>query len=489
MVASPPAVEAAGTVPGVRNERLGAYRIRDFDEPVELFQLTSIDDSERRFPPLRAVPADGHNLQQPGDAIVGRGDDLAALAALVAPGQVVTVCGPGGVGKTRLAVELGLAIAPHWPGGAWMVDLSTVPAGQAVGSAVAEALGLARADDALDAIVDHLRDHQVLLILDNCEHVLPAGRELVTRIASACPSSGVLATSRERLGVRAEQVYALQPLVHGDAAVELFIERARRRDASAVFDETDRLVIAELCAHLDGLPLAIELAAARSSVLSTSDLLARIRRGWAPTGNATYLAERQRTLVQLLDWSYQLLDPVEQAVFQTLGVFMESFGLDEVQAALGDPQLDELDIAEIVWRLVDKSLVQNDRRNGASRYRLLETVRAAADGYIESAGKASTVRARLARHYFEAFPFELRGNRTWLSRLALEQATIRRLGGGAAGQTISPSWRARWRAIGAEHLLAGTSPREGLSELLAFVAPGARHERPGATPRRRSPRS
>ena len=105
----------------------------------------------------------------------------------------------------------------------------------------------------------------------------------------------------------------------------------------------------------------------------------------------------------------------------------ESFGLDEVRAALGDPQLDELDIAEIVWRLVDKSLVQNDRRNGASRYRLLETVRAAADGYIESAGKAGTVRARLARHYIEAFPFELRGNRTWLSRLALEQATIRRL--------------------------------------------------------------
>ena len=173
--------------------------------------------------------------------------------------------------------------------------------------------------------------------------------------------------------------------------------------------------------------------------------------------------------MQLLDWSYQLLDPVEQAVFQTLGVFMESFGLDEVQAALGDPQLDELDIAEIVWRLVDKSLVQNDRRNGASRYRLLETVRAAADGYIESAGKASTVRARLARHYFEAFPFELRGNRTWLSRLALEQATIRRLADELLGDDQYELASALAR-VGAEHLLAGTSPREGLSELLAFVA-------------------
>ena len=212
------------------------------------------------------------------------------------------------------------------------------------------------------------------MILDNCEHVLRDVRELVRRIASSCPSSGVLATSRERLGVRAEQVYALQPLAGDGAGVELFVDRARRRDASVSFDDADRQAIAALCVHLDGLPLAIELAAARSTVLSPRAILERVVKGWAPDGGNELLVERQQTLQRLLDWSHDLLAPTEQAVFRALGVFVGSFDLGDVEAAVGDPGLDELATAEIVWRLVDKSLVQNDRRERG------EPLSAAADG-------------------------------------------------------------------------------------------------------------
>jgi predicted ATPase/class 3 adenylate cyclase len=468
VVASKEAVAAAGELNGVRIEPLGRFRVRDFDEPAELFQLSDRDAPSPSFPPLRAVRADGHNLEPPGDVLIGRDDELAVLADLAAAGRVLTICGPGGIGKTRLAIEVGLRVADRWDG-VWMVDLAVVPPGQPVDMAVSSALGAsADGDDVFDAITDRLRDRPSLLILDNCEHVLASVRDVVRRVLSACPTVGIVATSRERLDVRAEQVYVLQPLAGDDDAVSLFIDRARHRDGFLVFDDADRAVIAEICDHLDHLPLAIELAAARSNVLSPHEMLDSLRVGRSVEGPHQYVAERQQTLRRLLDWSYERLDATEQLVFRSLAAFAGSFDLRTAAVAVGDEHLAEGDVAEVVWRLVDKSLVQNERRDGATRYRLLETVRTAAHEYAGQVGESGAIRRRLASHYLATFPIDTRGNREWRARLALERATIRHLVDELVidGELEAACGLIR---ISVEQPLTGGSPAEGVRELNDFM--------------------
>jgi predicted ATPase len=297
---------------------------------------------------------------------------------------------------------------------------------QPIATAVAAALGVDSGDDEpLEAVVEHLRSRRALVILDNCEHVLDGARNVTRRVLSECPSAGLLATSRERLGVPGEHAYVLSPLPVSKDCVDLFLDRARARDASVVVGDEDGALVLEICRRLDGMPLAIELAAARANVLSAHEILDGIRVRPAALGRRDdALVVRQRTLRGLIDWSYALLDPAEQSVFRRVSVFVGSFGLTTAAAAVDDEEIATEDVAEVVWSLVDKSLVHVEQREGSTRYRLLETVRAVAAVYHEAAGEAATTRVRLGEFYLTSFPYDMRGNRAWRARLALEHATM-----------------------------------------------------------------
>ena len=330
------------------------------------------------------------------------------------------------MGKTRIVTEFALRSARHWDDGVWMVDLAAVRRDQPIAAAVAVALGVGSGDEEpLEAVVDHLRSRRALIILDNCEHVLEDARHVTRRMLTECPTAGVLATSRERLGVPGEHAYVLSPLPLSGDCVDLFLDRARARGASVVVGDDDRSVLLEICRRLDGMPLAIELAAARANVLSAKEILDGIRARPAALGRRDdALVVRQRTLRGLIDWSYRLLDPEEQSVFRRVSVFVGSFGLTTAAAAVEDEEIATEDVADVVWSLVDKSLVHVEQREGATRYRLLETVRSVAAVYHEAAGEAAVTRVRLGAFYLASFPFDTRGNREWRARLAVEHATI-----------------------------------------------------------------
>jgi len=429
VLASADAVAAAGPIAGVSARRLGAYRLRDFEGPSVLYEIASSEDPVDRFPALRAVPAEGHNLSRPSDAFVGRVEAMQELADAVEAGRLVTLLGPGGIGKTRLATEFALEVAPKWGEGVWLVDLAALPAAAPIAVAVANALGVDPGDASpLEAVLDHLRGRNALLLLDNCEHVLASARELARAALADCPAAGLLATSRERLAVAGELTFVVAPLPLPDECVDLFVDRAQRRDSTLRLEAGDRDITLEICRRLDGLPLAIELAAARSNVLapaeilrSLDDRLASLRR------RDDSVAQRQRTLRALIDWSYDLLDPGEQAVFRRLAVFAGSFDLDTAAAAIGHGDVDGHDVAEVVWSLVDKSLVNVERQEGSTRYRMLETISAVAGEHSEDAGDARATRLALAERYLADFPLTNSGAPEWRSRLDLEQATLARL--------------------------------------------------------------
>ena len=429
VLASADAVAAADGTELVAR-RLGAYRLRDFDGPADLFEITAAGDVADRFPVLRAVPAEGHNLSPLRDTFIGRDEDIAELSAVVEPGRLVTLLGPGGIGKTRLTIEFALGAAPAWDDGVWMVDLTALPASQPIDLAVAEALGVVvPADtDARDSVVEHLRGRRVLLILDNCEHVLAGARDVARRVLADCPDTALLTTSRERLGVRGEHTVAVEPLPLTDECVDLFLDRARARDSAFHLDDADRAVMLDICRRLDGMPLGIELAAARANVLSPAEILEGLGRRLASLGRRDdAVTERQRTLRGLIAWSYDLLGAAEQAVFRRLSVFVGSFDMAAAGAAAGHGEIDQDEVAEVVWSLVDRSLVTVERREGSTRYRLLETIGAVASEYSAEAGDDRTTRMALGEHYFTDFPLADCGSPDRRSRLALERMTLANL--------------------------------------------------------------
>lgn len=426
VLASADAVAAAGRIDGITVRSLGAYRLRDFEGPAVLHEVTSSGDRDHQSPALRAVPADGHNISPSRDTFVGRLDEVQDVASLVEAGRLVTLLGPGGIGKTRLATEFALGVAPKWGDGVWMVDLAAVAASEPIAGVVADTLGVVPGDGSpVDAVVDYLRGRRSLVYLDNCEHVVTSARELARAVLAGCPETALLATSRERLGVGGEHTFAVAPLPLNQDCVDLFVDRARRRDSSLHLDDDDRAVALEICRRLDGLPLAIELAAARANVLTPAEILAGLEGRLASLRRRDDASvERQRTLRALLDWSYDLLDPTERAVFRGLGVFVGSFDIATATAAVGHGEVHLDDVADVIWGLVDKSLVNIERREGSTRYRLLETINAVATEYSAEAGDAAATRTALGEHYFADFPFEDRGTPEWLARMALEQATL-----------------------------------------------------------------
>jgi predicted ATPase len=328
---------------------LGEHRLKDLDAPERLFQL-----GFGAFPPLKTL--NNSNVPVQPEPLLGRKRELSDLLRLIRTerARIVTLTGPGGIGKTRLALELGAELIDDFAHGVWFVDLSPLREPGLVEGAIGEALG-ARGD-----VADHVGNRMLALVLDNFEQVVPAATS-IARLLSVCSELGVVVTSREPLRIAGEREYPLRPLAEAPA-IELFRQRAA---ASAPDFEASYAEIAELCARLDSLPLAIELAAARAKTLTVLELRGRLERRLPLLSKGRRDApERQRTLRSTIEWSYELLTPEEQNAFARLAVFAGGSTLAVAEAIC------RLDV-DTLESLVDKSLVRH--RDG--RYTMLETIR------------------------------------------------------------------------------------------------------------------
>jgi predicted ATPase/class 3 adenylate cyclase/DNA-binding CsgD family transcriptional regulator len=407
--------EAAG---GFTLVEVGEYRLKDLDRPVLLFQLSAAGlDAPSR--PARGRQAAGrlgggagpeggapvHGLPAPLTSFIGRGEPVREVAVLLEQHRLVTVTGPGGSGKTRLACEVARQVAGRFADGAWLVELAPVRDPEQVPAVVAVALGVREQPGiaVVEPLARVLARQQVLLVLDNCEHVLPAAAGLCAQLVADCDDLRILATSREALRIAGEARYRLGPLTvpdlgdladaAGAEAVVLFADRACQADAHFVLDGQSGPEVARLVARLDGMPLAIELAAARTEALGVSQLLNRLEDRFALLESGDRLAPaRQRSLAATVEWSCQLLDDDERRVFRAVSVFPGPFTLEGAEAVAGN------DAGPAVLRLVDCSLLVPPRAgpDGRSRYVMLETLRAYGARLLAEASEQDAVAAALA---------------------------------------------------------------------------------------------
>ena len=388
----------AGDVAPIRS--LGEHRLRDLAAAEQVFQ---VGDGE--FPPLRSVDAVPTNLPTVRTELIGRTDDVTALMGLVERERLVTLTGVGGVGKTRLALGVAAAVAAGFTDGCWLVELAPVADGDEVVKTVAAALR--SPTTTADALVGYLADRRVMIVLDNCEHVLDAAADLVDAILATAPDVHVLVTSREPLGLEGEQVRRVQSLTlpPGDAApdearsaaaVRLFTERATAVADGFTVDAGNVAAVIEICRHLDGIPLAIELAAARVRAMPPAEIARRLdERFRLLAGGSRRSQERHRTLLATVSWSHDLLTEDERVVFRRLAVFPASFDLAAAEAVVDEA---DMDVVECVLRLVDRSLVVYEP--GPGRYRLLETLRQYGADRLADAGETEQIRERHARYFF-----------------------------------------------------------------------------------------
>ena len=415
---------------------LGDHRLRDLGRPERLFQISDGLIS-RAFPPLRTLDAFPTNLPLQLTSFVGRTRELDEVAAALAESRIVTLTGVGGVGKTRLAVQAAAEMLPRFADGAWFVALAPVRERAAVVDAVAAALGLQpeAGEPAATRVANFVRSKELLLVLDNCEHVLDVAVELVSSLTQASPGVRVLATSREGLSVVGERILAVGslPVPESSAdldapAAQLFCERATA-GGTVRLDDSDAIV--QICRRLDGVPLALELAAARARSMSLGDLSERLdQRFRLLTGGPRDALSRHQTLRQAIDWSYDLLSPEEQTALDLLSVFAGGWDLRAAEAVVSGEDIDAVDVLDLLGHLVEKSLVVRDERDPAGRYRLLETIRQYAQEHLEISGVTSVTRGRHARYYAdylaEAAPhIEGPGEIEWIERLARDADNLR----------------------------------------------------------------
>ncbi len=379
--------------------------------------------SATALPPSVAAPPNNLPLQL--TSFVGREKMLAevqqwVLGAASAPAaRLVTLTGHGGCGKTRLALQAGAALLPHFSDGVWLVELAPHTDPEFLPGAVANALGLSSTAGRPDlaSLIEHLRPLRTLLILDNCEHLIQVVAQLAEALLQACPQVSILATSREMLGIPGERPCLVLPLstpayrfalppadLLGYEAVRLFIERAAFVAPDFVLDAGNALAVAQICHRLDGIPLAIELAAARLRILPVQQIAARLDDAFRLlTGGSRTALPRHQTLQALIDWSYALLTPHEAVLLRRLAVFNRGWTVEAAEAiCAGDDGVTPTEVFELLTRLIDKSLVQVARSQPGqvARYRLLETIRQYASAKLAASGEADAVRQRHAAFFF-----------------------------------------------------------------------------------------
>ncbi|MDG5482125.1 LuxR family transcriptional regulator [Mycolicibacterium gadium] len=381
---------------------LGTHPLRDLPRPERVVQLCH-PDIHNDFPPLRVVGrAATQNLPAQLSSFVGRTAEMASVRELLSRDRLVTLTGAGGSGKTRLAVEIAAAISGEFAGGVWYVDLAPITNPDVVPVTVARALGLPDqpGSSSTESVVRHVGENRMLIVLDNCEHLLDASATMIEALLRSCPSVTLLATSREPIGMPGELTWRVPSLPVETDAVELFAERARKVRSDFQITEANASGVAEICRRLDGMPLAIELAAARVRALSITDLLASLHdRFRLLTGGARTAVRRQQTLRASVDWSHALLTEPEQVLFRRLAAFMGGFDLDAAEAVGGGGDVERYQVLDQLTLLVDKSLVVIEGATEPTRYRLLETVRQYALEKLGESGEADVVRTRHRDHY------------------------------------------------------------------------------------------
>lgn len=385
---------------------LGSYPLRGVPRPERVLQLCH-PDLRTEFPALRTSETTAsHNLPVPLTSFVGRHREISELHRLVDANQIVTLTGAGGAGKTRLAVEVAAQLAPEFSDGVWYVELAPLTNSALVAVAVARTLGLPDQPglSTMESVLRFIGERKVLLLLDNCEHLLDACGNLAVELLRACPQLTILATSREPLNVPGELSWLVPSLSLADEAIELFTDRARRVRPDFVVGADNSALVAEICTRLDGMPLAIELAAARVRALSLRQIVDSLHdRFRLLTGGARTAVRRQQTLRASVDWSHALLTEPEQVLFRRLAVFAGGFDLDAALAVGADSDVQRYQLLDQLSLLVDKSLVAayetgTDTGTGM-RYRLMETVRQYAAEKLGESGESADVRTRHRDHY------------------------------------------------------------------------------------------
>jgi predicted ATPase/class 3 adenylate cyclase len=394
---------------GVRLRPLGAHQLKGFDQPEQLFQCEA-DGLRADFPPIRSLIAHPNNLPLALTSFVGRAVEQAEIGGLLSsgPSRIVTLTGVGGTGKTRLALQVGGEVLERFADGVWLIELAPVADPAQVPNTVAAALAVREEPGRAlrDTLVDNLREHAVLLILDNCEHLLVACAELAEHLLRQCRSLRILATSREALGIPGEVAWNVPsltlPPTDGDLvavlqseAAQLFIERAAAANRAFAGTPENAPAVAQICRRLDGIPLALELAAGRIRSLRVEEVAARLDdRFRLLAGGSRTALPRQRTLLGTIDWSHSLLDEPERALLRRLSVFAGSWTLETAESVCAERPGDVLDLLS---GLVGKSLVVFDE--GAGRYRMLETIRQYAGDRLLEAGEGNEYRARHLAHF------------------------------------------------------------------------------------------
>jgi predicted ATPase/class 3 adenylate cyclase len=424
---------------------MGERRLKDLIRPERVYQLVASDLADE-FPPLKTLDARAHNLPQQLTSFVGREREMGQVKDLVRSTRLVTLTGAGGAGKTRLALQASADLIDDFAHGVWFVDLAALGDERLVPQAVATVLGVRERPGAAiaDALVEAMGDRELLLVLDNCEHLIQAAAALSQRMLSAAAGVRILATSREALRIPGEVTYRVPSLAapgprtpaHIDAlaqyaAVQLFIDRARAVQPSFHVDDANAPAVASICYQLDGIPLAIELAAARVRSLTVTEVNDRLgQRFRLLTSGARTALPRQQTLRALIDWSFDLLNASERALLCRVACFAGGWTADAATAVATDAPMVADEVPDLLSALADKSLVVAEDRGGATRYRLPETVRQYARERLLELGED----ARCRRRHFEWFLSlvleaepRLTGpeQKGWLDRLEAEHDNLR----------------------------------------------------------------
>ena len=395
----------AGLLSGVDLVDLGPRRLRDLPTPVGVFQVRAAG-LRTQFPPLRALDVSPGNLRAAATSFIGRDSEVGELHAAVKAHRLVTLTGVGGVGKTRLALEVAARLVDEFPDGVWFFELAAVSDPAAVPDAVAALLGITQqpGKNVSESVAAALEGRLRLLVFDNCEHVLDAAGDIIEAILAQSETVKILVTSREGLGVADEQLWAVPSLDVGagidSAAVNLFVERAHSVAPrfSLATDEVEAVI--EICRRLDGIPLAIELAASRMASMTAGEVRDRLDQRFRLLVGSRRGLSRHHTLRHAVAWSYDLLDDTEKALLDRCSVFAGGFDLHSACAIAGFPDApDDFAALDLLDALVRKSLLVADRSAGRTRFSMLETIRQFAEEQLVARGEASEMRAAHSRYF------------------------------------------------------------------------------------------